>query len=230
MKNTRLRSTNWRKTLSSPSLISSTIKRPLSRLQMGMLLTIGSPRSQSPWGRGPTSRPSGSNNSMMGMLRDTVSTTAQGVSPTSRKSMLPHMTALSTHQKFFPFGFGKPFKGHPSNIKNSAGLYGTLTTGGFMPKSSATANSTRISSPSKPSSTSTMLPLPQPRTPNFSLLLGWKWHDFPSRFRIWQPQFRPHPTSQSKEPGRRDMDVHTRAGCDVIDLTNEDSSSNDKEL
>ncbi len=71
---------------------------------------------------------------------------------------------------------------------------------------------------------------PLPRMPDFSPLLGWKRHDFPSGFRIWQPQFGPHPTSQFEEPGRKDVDVHTRAGCDVIDLTNEDSSDDDKEL
>ncbi len=66
--------------------------------------------------------------------------------------------------------------------------------------------------------------------PDFSPLLGWKWRDFPSGFHIWQPQFGPCPVSKSKEGGRKDADVHTRAGRDVIDLTNEDSSSDDKEL
>ncbi len=31
-------------------------------------------------------------------------------------------------------------------------------------------------------------------------------------------------------PRRKDMGIHTRVGCDVIDLTNKDSSSDDKEL
>src|SRR6266403_2909969 len=194
-----------------------------------MLLTIGSPRSPSPLGRGPTSRPNGSNNSTTDVSQGTASTMGQGISPTSRRATLPHRTQLSTRQKFFPSGFRKPFKGQPFNTRSSAGLYGTLTTGGFTPKSFVTANSMRTSSPSKPSSTSTTPHSLPPRTPNFSPLLGWKWHDFPSGFRIWQPQFGPHPTSQSEEPGIKDADVHTRVGCDVIDLTNEDSSSDDEE-
>src|SRR6266404_2174362 len=229
-KNTRLRLTSSKKTSSSPSPVSSITKRPLSKPRMGMSLTIGYPPSASPWGKDPTSWPSGSNNSMMDVLQGIASTTVLGTSPTSKRSMLPLSTVLSTHQKFFPFGFGKPFKGHPSSIKNSAGLYGTLTTGGFTPRSSATANSMKTSSPSRPSSTSTTPPSPPPRMPDFSPLLGWKRHDFPNGFHIWQPQFRPRPPSQCEEPGRKDADVHTRAGHDVIDLTNEDSSSDDEEL
>ncbi len=229
-KNTRLRSTSSKKTLSSPSPASSITKRPLSRLQMGMSLTIGSLRSPSPSGRDQTSRPNGSSSLTMGALQDIASTMAQGIFPTSRKSTQPHKTQLLTRLRFFPSGFGRPYRGPLFNTKNSAELYGTSTTGGSMPRCSATTNSTRTSSPSRPSSTSTMPPSPLPRMPNFSPLLSWRWHDFPSRFRIWQPQFGPRPTSQSEEPGRKDTDVHTRAGCDVIDLTNEDSSSDDEEL
>src|SRR6266404_8797823 len=147
-KNTRLRSTSLKKTSSLPSPVSSIIKRPLSKPRTGMSLTIGYPPLPSPWGKGPMSWPNGSSNSMMDVLQGIASTTAPGTSPTSRRSMPPPLTALSTRQKFFPFGFGKPFKGHPSSIKNSARLYRTLTTGGFTPRSSTTASSTKISSPS----------------------------------------------------------------------------------
>src|SRR6266446_6068686 len=213
-----------------PSHISLTIRRPLSKPQMGTLLTIGSPRLASPLGRGQMSLPSGSNSSMTDALRGIASTTVQGTSPTSKRYMLLPSTALSTHQKFFPTGFGRPFKGHLSNTKSSTRLFGTLTTGGFTPKSSTTASLTRTSSLSRPSLTSTTPPLLQPKIPNFSPLLGWRRCDFPIRFHIWQPQFGPCPTSQSEERGRKDADVHTRVGCDVIDLTNEDSSSDDEEL
>src|SRR6266436_2302088 len=99
MKNTRLRSTSSKKTSSTPSHVSSIIRRPLSKLQMGMSLTIGSPRSPSPLGRGPTSQPNGSNNSTMDVLRGIASTTAQGFSLMSRRSTQPHRTQLSTRQK-----------------------------------------------------------------------------------------------------------------------------------
>src|SRR6266403_2113758 len=229
-KNTRLQSTSLKKTSSSPSPISLITRRPLSKLQMGMSLTIDSPHSPSPSEKGPMSPPNGSNNSMMDILWGIVSTMAQGTSPMSKRSMLPPWTALSTRQRFFPTGFGKPFKGHPSSIKNSARLYGTLTTGGFMPKSSTTASSMRTSSLLRPSLTSTTPCLPWPKMPDFSPLLGWKWRNFPNGFHIWQPQFRPRPISPFKEPGRKDVGVLTKGGCDVIDLTNEDSSSDDEEL
>src|SRR6266478_5397387 len=213
-----------------PSHASSIIRSPSSRLQTGMSLTIGSPRSLSPSERDPTSWPSGSSNSTMAASQAIASTTEQGTSPTSRRFTLPPRILRSIQQKFFPSGSGRPSKARPFSIKSSDGRYGTLTTGGFTPKSSATTNSTRTSSPSRPSLTSTMPPLPPPKMPDFSPLLGWKWHDFPSRFHIWQPQFGPCSTPQSEEPGRKDANVHTRAGHDVIDLTNEDSSSDDEEL
>ncbi len=195
-----------------------------------MSLTIGSPRSLSPLERDPTSRPNGSNSSTTATSQAIASMTGQGTSPTSRRFTPPPRIPRSIQRRFSPSGFRKPSRAQPFSIKSSDGLYGTLTTGGFTPRSSNTTSSTRTSSPSKLSLTSTTPPLPPPRMPDFSPLLGWRWHDFPSRFHIWQPQFGPHPTSRSEEPGRRDADVHTRAGCDVIDLTNEDSSSNDEEL
>ncbi len=140
------------------------------------------------------------------------------------------LTALSTWQKFFPYGFGRPFKGHPCPTKYSGGLYGTLMTGGFTPKCSTTTSLTKVFSTIKHSSTPLTPSLQQPSPPDFSPLLSWKWHDFPSGFCIWQPQFGSWPISPSEECGRKDVDVHTKAGCDVIDLTNEDSSSDDKEL
>ncbi len=229
-KNTRLRSTSSKKTSSMLSPASSTTKRPSSKPQKGIELTTGSPHLASPWEKGRVSPPNGSNSLMMDASWGTVSTTAQGTSPTSKRSMPLPRTVLSTCQKFFPTGFGRPFKGHLSNTKSSVRLSRTLMTGGYMLKSSAITSSMKTSSPSRPSSTSTTPSLPQPKIPDFSLLLSWRWHNFPSGFHIWEPQFGPCPTSPSEECGRKDADIHTRAGCDVIDLTNEDSSSNDEEL
>jgi len=36
--------------------------------------------------------------------------------------------------------------------------------------------------------------------------------------------------SPSEGPGRKDVGILTKEGCDVIDLTNKDSSSNEEEL
>src|SRR6266404_4133588 len=168
---------------------------------------------------------SGSNSSTMDALQGIASTTVQATSPTSRRFTLPPRIPHLIQQRFCPSGSGKPSRAQPYSIKSSDGLYGTLTTGGSMLRSSDTISSTRTSSPSKPSSTSTTPPSLLPRMPDFSPLLSWRRRDFPSRFHIWQPQFGSRPTPQSEEPGRRDVGVHTRAGCDVIDLTNKDSSS-----
>src|SRR6266403_998801 len=174
------------------------------------------------------SPPSGSSSSTPGVSQGTARTMERATFPTSKRFTLPPRIPRSIQRRFCPSGSGKPSRAWPYSIKSSDGLYGTLTTGGFTPKSSATASSTRTSSPSRPSSTSTTPPSPPPKTPNFSPLLGWKRRDFPSGFRIWQPQFGPHPAPESGEPGRKDADIHTKAGCDVIDLTNEDSSGDDE--
>ncbi len=121
-KNTRLQSTSWRKTSSMPSPVSSITRRPLSRLQMGMSLTIGSPHLAFPLGKDQTFLQNGSNSSMMDASRGIASTTVQGTSPTSKRSMPPPWTMLSTCQKFFPTGFGRPFKGHLSNTRSSTGV------------------------------------------------------------------------------------------------------------
>ncbi len=230
MRNIKQQSTSWRKTSSSPSLTFSITKKPLSRLQMGTLLMLGYPHSLSPLEMEWRSLPSGSNSSMMGMSLGIVNTMGLETSLTSKRYMLPPLTAVSTCQKFFPSGFGKPFKGHPCNTRSFSRLFGTLTTGGFTPRSSTTANSMRVSSTTRPNLIPPTPSLPQPSPPDFSPLLSWKQRDFPSRFHIWQPLFGSHPMSPCKGPGRRDMGVHTRVGCDVIDLTNEDSSSDDEEL
>jgi len=104
-----------------------------------------------------------------------------------------------------------------------------LMTGGFTPRSYDTASLMKPPSTIKPCSTSPTLNLPQLKHPNFNPLLSWKQHDFPTKFCIWQ-----HPvTSQQMlghvEHGSKDMDIHTKEGCDVINLT-VDSSSNDEKL
>ncbi len=53
----------------------------------------------------------------------------------------------------------------------------------------------------------------------------------PSGFRIWQESHNAcPPTPGLTRDGRRDGDVASKEECDVIDLTNEESSSDDEEL
>src|SRR6266478_9737014 len=87
MKNTRLRSTSSRKTLSMPSPTSSITKRPSSKPQRGIELMTDSPRLPSPLEKGWTSPPNGSSSSTTGMSQGTVSMTVQGTSPMSKRSM-----------------------------------------------------------------------------------------------------------------------------------------------
>ncbi len=54
--------------------------------------------------------------------------------------------------------------------------------------------------------------------------------DFPSGFCIWQENHRVcPPTGVLEGDGKRDEDVTSKRECDVIDLTNESSSSDDEE-
>ncbi len=60
---------------------------------------------------------------------------------------------------------------------------------------------------------------------------GWNVHDFQSRFHIWQENLCTCPPANTLTgDGRKDGDVTSKRECNVIDLTNEDSSGNDKEL
>jgi len=66
--------------------------------------------------------------------------------------------------------------------------------------------------------------------PKTSAEEDWNAHDFPSGFRIWQESCRVCPPTGALEgDGRKDEDVTSKRECDVIDLTNEDSSSDDEE-
>ena len=60
---------------------------------------------------------------------------------------------------------------------------------------------------------------------------GWSARDFPRGFRIWQENCRACLLVDGPAgDGRRDEDITSKGECDVIDLTNEDSSSDDEEL
>jgi len=153
-----------------------------------------------------------------------------GTSPMLRRYMPCLTTALLTHQRFSPYGFGKPFKGHPSNTKSSAKQSNPLTIGGSMLKSCDTVSLTKPFSTTRPSLTSHTPSSPQLSHPNFNPLLSWKQHNFPTGFHIWQCPLVNLLMSKSTEHESKDMDVHTKEGCDVIDLTLKDSSSDDEEL
>jgi len=69
-----------------------------------------------------------------------------------------------------------------------------------------------------------------PSSPETNAEEGWNAHDFLSRFCIWQENCRECPLIGALEgDGRKDEDVTSKRECDVIDLTNKDSSSDDEE-
>src|SRR6266403_996916 len=80
-RNTKRRSTNWKKASSTPSPISSITRKPSSKLWTGMSLTIGFPPSPSPSEKGPMSPQNGSNSLTMGVSPGTANTMAQATSP-----------------------------------------------------------------------------------------------------------------------------------------------------
>ena len=104
-------------------------------------------------------------------------------------------------------------------------------TGGLKPMSCDLGPSTSKSSPIRLSSITPMGSSKAPSSPETSAEEGWSACDFPSGFCIWQEN--QHACLLVNGPagdGRKDEDVTSKGECDVIDLTNEDSSSDDEEL
>ncbi len=87
-----------------------------------------------------------------------------------------------------------------------------------------------VSSPTKPNSTALTESSKAPSSPETSVEEGWNACDFLSGFCIWQENQCICPQTDALEgDGRRDEDVTSKKECDVIDLTNEDSLSDDEE-
>ncbi len=90
--------------------------------------------------------------------------------------------------------------------------------------------SMNVSSLTKPNSTTLTGSSKAPSSPETNAEEGWNVHDFLSRFHIWQEnRCVCPPTGTLEGDGRRDEDVTSKRECDVIDLTNKDSSSDDEE-
>src|SRR6266403_3895546 len=140
------------------------------------------------------------------------------------------VTALLTCQKFSHTGSIRPFKGQELITMSSKKWSKVLATGGFTLKLCSIKISTSRYSTTKPNSNSTTPICTQPKPLVPSVPPGWKEHDFCNRFCIWQAPCANPPTSELTMAGRQDTDVLCKGEHDVIDLTVEDSSSNDEEL
>src|SRR6266403_6317645 len=128
-------------------------------------------------------------------------------------------------------GSTKPFKGPPLLTPPSSTPSKPPMTGGSKPTSCDSGPSTSASWPTRPSSTALMASSKAPSSPETNVEANSSVHVLPNGFRIWQEGVHTcPPMSGPTGDGRRDEDVASKGGCDVIDLTNEGSSSDDEEL
>src|SRR6266478_2532532 len=167
---------------------------------------------------------------MMVGWRGTPPKTALTTSHTCARSMHPPSIQL-TLRSLYPIGSTKPFKGQPPAMLPSLMQSRLWTIGGSRLTLSNSGPSTSTSSLTRPSSTAPTANSKAPSSPETNAEDSWSARDFPSGFRIWQENHRTClQIDGSAEGGRRDEGVTSKWQCDVIDLTNEDSSSNDEEL
>src|SRR6266403_3257502 len=151
-------------------------------------------------------------------------------SRTSARSMPPPSIQL-TLQSRSRIGSTRPFKGPPPLTPRSSTPSEAPTTGDSRPTSCDSGPSTSASSPTRPNSTAPTPSSREPSSPETSARGGWNAHVLPTGFRIWRESlYECPPTPGLAGDGRMDVDVASKGGCDVIDLTNEDSSSDDEEL
>src|SRR6266403_5504990 len=174
---------------------------------------------------GSQTQQSGSRNSMMVGLPDTRLRTALMTSPTSARSMLPPSIWL-TLQSLYPIGSMRPFKGQPLATLPSLMQSRLQMTGGSKPMLCGLEVSMSASSPTRPTLTTLTASSKAQSSPKTNAEAAWNVHNFPSGFRIWQ-ESQPvcRLVGMLEGDGRRDGDVTSKGECDVIDLTNEDSSS-----
>src|SRR6266436_4011027 len=174
---------------------------------------------------GSQTQQSGSRNSMMVGLPDTRLRTALMTSPTSARSMHPPSIWL-TLQSLYPIGSTKPFKGRPLDTLPSLMQSRLLTTGGSRLMSCTSGPSMNASLPIRPSLIEPMANSKAPSSPKTNAKATWNVRNFPSGFHIWQGNHHVcQLTDRLKGDGRKDEGITSKGGCDVIDLTNEDSSS-----
>src|SRR6266446_1837121 len=195
-----------------------------------MLRTAVSPPSLSPAEEDSRTQPSGSRSSTTVGWQGTLPRTALMTSCTCARSMHPPSIQL-TLRSLYPIGSMKPFKGQPLDTLPSLMRSRLRTIGGSRLTLCDSGPSTSVSLPTRHNSTAPMGSSKAPSSPKTNAKDGWSAHDFPSGFHIWQENRRTclqvdGPTGD----GRRDEDVTSKWQCDVIDLTNEDSSSDDEEL
>src|SRR6266478_4557401 len=189
-----------------------------------------SPPSLSPVVEDYQTQPSGSGSSTMVGWWGTPQRTALTTSRTCARSMHPPSIQLTLRSRYLT-GSTRPFKGPPPLTLPSLTPSKPPTTGGWKPMSCDSAPLTNASWPTRPSSTALTVSSKAPSSPATNVEAASSARVLANGFRIWQGSHNAcPPTSGLAGDGRRDGDVASKGGCDVIDLTNEGSSSDDEEL
>src|SRR6266404_1161905 len=202
----------------SPSRLPDMSKTAVSR----RLLSLSGEDSQT--------RLSGSRSSTTVEWRGIPPRTALTTSRTYARSMPSPSTQLIP-QSHCHTGSTRPFKGPPPPTPPSSTPSKPPTTGGWKPMSCDSGPSTSASSPTRPSSTALTANSRAPSSPENSARAVWSARVSESGFRIWREnRCACPPTPRLAGDGKRDEDVASKGGCNVIDLTNEESSSDDEEL
>src|SRR6266436_2706000 len=192
--------------------------------------TAASQRSPSPVVEDSPTQQSGSRSSTMEEWRGILLRTVRTTSRTCARSMHPPSIQLTLRSRYRT-GSTKPFKGPPPLTLPSSTPSRPPTTGGWKPMSCGSAPLTSASWPTRPNSTAPTASLKAPSSHATNAGAVSNARVLANGFRIWQENHSAcPPTPGLAGDGRRDGDVASKGGCDVIDLTNEGSSSDDEEL
>ncbi len=195
-----------------------------------MSRTAASQHSPSPVAEGSQTQPNGSRSSTMVGWQGTPLRTALTTSRTCARSMHPPGIQL-TLRSLYPIGSTRPFKGQPPDTLPSLAQSRLRMIGGSRLTLCDSGPSTSVSWPTRPNSTAPTANSKAPSSPETNAEAGLSAHVLPSGFCIWQENRSVCPPMPGLAgDGRRDEGVSSKGGCDVIDLTNEDSSSDDEEL
>src|SRR6266403_346031 len=210
--------------------VSSVTSTPSPNRPLAMSKTAVSQRSLSLSEGVSQIRPNGSRNSMTAEWRRRPLRTALTTSRPCARSMHPPSIQL-TLQSHYRTGSTRPFKGPPPLTPPSSTPSRPPTTGGSKPMLCDSGPSTSASSPTKPNSTAPMVSSKGPSSPETNARVVWSARVLENGFCIWRENRNGcPPTPGLAGDGRRDEGVASKGECDVIDLTNEGSSSDDEEL
>src|SRR6266436_3200311 len=181
-------------------------------------------------GEGSQTQPNGARSLMTVEWRGILLKTALTTSRTCARSMHPPSIQLTLRSRYL-IGSTKPFRGPPPGTLPSSTPSKPPMTGDSKPTSYASEPLMNASWPTRPSSIAPTASSKAPSSPETNAVADSSARVLQNGFRIW-PENRSGcpPTPRLAGDGRRDEDVSSKRGCDVIDLTNEDSSSNDEEL